>query len=202
MLRQRVRLRGSSLTGIVRRVLVVVFALGLVWHGSMLVLLAFKTSPQTVNDLSGYRDAYDYLAGLHAEDITGEDRVIIAVVGVVVGALCAAAAWRGLPRPHFSRTALTLPDSGRGVTDIAPRAIERAVEAAAMAHPSVISARARYDDGALVLNITARLAETIVQTLREVQDRALDSLARHELVTAEVAVTLTGYDRQNRRELA
>lgn len=77
-----------------------------------------------------------------------------------------------------------------------------AVETAASAHPAVVGASARYDDGTLALAIIARDARNAVQTLHEVRDRAHQSLARHELGLTTVDVTLAGYDPSNRRELA
>ena len=52
MVRQRLRI-GSSPLALLGRIVLVLFALALVWYGAMLVLLAFKVSPHTVNDLSG-----------------------------------------------------------------------------------------------------------------------------------------------------
>jgi len=199
MARQRLRIKGSALTGLVGRALVVVLAATLVWYGAMLVLLALKVSPQTVNDLSGYRDAYDYLAALQPAAI---DRLAVAITGVVVALAAGALVWRGLPRPHLTRSALSLPESGHGQTDIQPRALERAVEAAAIEHPAVLSASGRYDDGTLALAITTADARNAVQTLHEVRDRALESLARHELDLSTVHVTLAGYDHMNRRDPA
>ena len=202
MVRQRLRVRGSALVGLAGRALVLVLAAALIWYGTMLTLLALKVSPQTVNKLSGYRDAYDYLATLQAADISASDRIVVAIVGLVVALAAGALLWRGLPRPHLARGSLTLPATGRGQTDIQPRALERAVEAAATEHPAVVGARARHHDGTLALTITARDAPNAVQTLHEVRDRAHDSLARHGLDLSTVDVTLSGFDSQNRRELA
>ena len=66
----------------------------------------------------------------------------------------------------------------------------------------VLSASGRYDDGTLALAITTADARNAVQTLREVRDRALESLARHELDLSTVHVTLAGYDHMNRRDPA
>ena len=71
MVRQRLRI-GSSPLALLGRIVLVLFALALVWYGAMLVLLAFKVSPHTVNQLSGYRSAYNYLAGLEPQDITDD----------------------------------------------------------------------------------------------------------------------------------
>lgn len=199
--RQRLRIKGSALTALVGRALVVLLAMLLVWYGAMLVLLALKLDPQTINDLSGYRDAYDYLSTLQPADI---DRLVVAIAGLVVALAAGTLVWRGLPRPHLARSALTLPAtaSQRGQTDIQPRALERAVEAAAIEHAAVLSASARYDDGTLALAITTTDARSTLQTLHEVRDHAHESLARHQLEISTVNVTLAGYDHMNRKDLA
>lgn len=196
MARQRLRIHGSALSGLAGRALVVVLGAMLIWYGAMLVLLALKFSPQTVNDLSGYRDAYDELATLQAAEI---DRLTVAIAGVVVALAAGALVWRGLPRAHLARSSFTLGETQRGQTDIRPRALERAVEIAALGHPAVLSAGARFDDGTIALAITTADAGAAVQTLREVRDRAHESLVRHELDLSTVDVTLTGYDHINRR---
>jgi len=132
--RQRLHIKGSALTALVGRALVVLLAVLLVWYGAMLVLLALKLDPRTINDLSGYRDAYDYLSTLQPADI---DRLAVAITGLVVALAAGALVWRGLPRPHLARSALSLPENGHGRTDIQPRALERAVETAAIEHPAV-----------------------------------------------------------------
>ena len=196
--RQRLHIKGSALTALVGRALVVLLAMLLVWYGAMLVLLALKLNPQTINDLSGYRDAYDYLSTLQPADI---DRLAVAIAGLVVALAAGALVWRGLPRPHLARSALSLPENGHGHTDIQPRALERAVETAANEHPAVLSASGRYDDGTLALAITTADARNAVQTLREVRDRALDSLARHQLEISTVTVSYTHLTLPTNREV-
>lgn len=201
MRRQRLRVEVSALAAVAGRALVVLLGAALVWYGAMVVLLALKVSPSTVNGLSGYRSAYRYLASLTPGDVSSSDRLVVALVGVVLFLLAGALVWRGRPRPHLARLALVLPDHGRGLTEIAPRVIERVAEAAAVAHPAVLGARARCDDQTVMLAITARDAEATVETLREVRERAHRSLDRHELELTSVDVTLAGHDRKNRREL-
>lgn len=201
MPRQRLRLPGFPVAGAVGRGLVVAFAAALAWYGAMLVLLALKVAPGTVDGLSGYRAAYDHLAGLTPADVTGSTRLITAIAGVLVAVTLGYLAWRELPRPHLARTPLQLERQDRGATEVQPRAVERAVEIAALGHPAVMAARARYGDDELALDIDAGQAASIVQTLREVRQRALDSLSQHELGAASISVTLAGFDRQNRREL-
>ena len=70
MPRQRLRERTSPLV-IVGRLVTLVFALALVWYGLMTLLLALKVSSATVNSLSGYRTAFDWLSGLTPRDVDG-----------------------------------------------------------------------------------------------------------------------------------
>lgn len=202
MPRQRLRVEGSSLAQAVGRVLVALLGAAIAYYGLMLVLLALKVSPELVNDISGYRTAFDFLSGLDAEDISGSDRLVIAIVSLVLAAAAALLIWRGLPRPRLARHPLELPEGERGSTEIGPRAIERAVEGAALAHPAVVGARARYDEDGVALAVTARGAVTLVETLREVEERAFESLGAHQIQLQRVDVTLAGYDTPNGRELA
>ena len=64
MLRQRVRVRTSSVA-LIGRAILILFSLALIWYGLMLILLALKVSPHTVNQISGYRTAYNYLSDAH-----------------------------------------------------------------------------------------------------------------------------------------
>jgi hypothetical protein len=202
MPRQRLRVESSTLATTVGRVLVALLGAAIAWYGLMLVLLAFKVSPGTVDDISGYRTAFDYLAGLTPGDVSSSDRLIVAIVALVLAVIATFLVWRGLPRPHLARHAIEVQDTDRGTTEIGPRAIERAVESAALEHPEVVGARARYDDDGIALDVTARHAATLVDTLREVEERAFDSLERHQLALQRVDVTLAGYDSPNGRELA
>jgi len=202
MLRQRLRIEGSSLASAVGRGLVALLGAAIAYHGLMVFLLAVKVSPDFVNDISGYRTAFDYLAGLDAEDISGSDRLIVAIVALVLAAVAAFLLWRGLPRPRLARHAIELPEAELGRTEIGPRAIERAVESAALGHPAVVGARARCEEERIVLDITARRAVSLAETLRAVEQRALESLETHELRLQRVDVTLAGYDNPKGRELA
>jgi hypothetical protein len=202
MPRQRLRTQGSPLANAVARILVVLLGAALAYYGLMLVLLALKVSPAFVNDVSGYRTAFDYLAALSAGDISRSDRIVTAIVALLLAAVAAFLIWRGLPRPHLARHAIELSDGGRGTTEIGPRAVERAVESAALAHPAVVAARARYDDDGVVLLVTARHAATLAETLHEVEERAFESLAKHELELGRIDVMLAGYDTSKGRELA
>ena len=201
MPRQRLRLEGSRPMTAAGRLLVILFGAALAYYGAMLVLLAFKVSPSVVNDLCGYRTAFDYLSGLGAGDISSSDRLLVAIVAVAVALLALALVWFGRPRPHLARHEVRVAETDHGVTEIQPRALERAVEAAALEHPAVVGARARYGDQAIALAVTAGGAADLVTTLGEVEDRAHQSLERHQLDLDRVDVTLAGYSSNNGREL-
>jgi hypothetical protein len=201
MPRQRLSVEGSPLASAAGRALVVLLGAALIYYGAMLVLLALKVSPSVVNDLSGYRTAFDYLSGLSAGDISSTERLIVAIVALLLGLIALYLLWRGLPRPHLTRHEVKVTEADRGTTEIQPRAMERAVEAAALGHPAVVGARARYGDDALALAITAGDAADLVETLHAVEDRAHQSLEQHELELDRVDVTLAGYNATNGRKL-
>lgn len=201
MLRQRLRLRAAPAGEMAARALVTLAAVALIWYGVMLVLLALKTSPGTVNALSGYRDVYDALSEIAPADIRGGTRLIAALAGLACAGLFGYLAWRSLPRPHLARVALCLRDDDRGQVDVQPRAIERAAELAAAQAPSVDGARARYAEHVLEIEIGVRRASELRAALADAQRRVRDALSRHDLPMLPVTVTLAHYDRKNRREL-
>jgi len=200
MLRQRLRARTSWLVYLADALLVVV-ALALFWYGLMAVLLAIKVEPDTVNDISGYRDIYDFFAGLDADDIGTTVRIVVGLAGTGLFFLCGWLAWKEIPRPYFARSEAHLGDDERGTVEVGPRAIERAVELAALDDPSVTAATARFGSDDLALDVDVRRARGVPETLRDVQQRARASLSRHGLPDVPVDVTLTGYERKTRREL-
>lgn len=201
MLRQRVRARSFPVARVITDAVVVVLALALVWGGAMLVLLALKSSPSTVDSLSGYRTAYDYLAGLGPEDITATVRLVAAIGGLSVAVIFGYLAWRAIPRPYLARTDLRLSGDERGTVDVNARAIERAAELAVLDHPSVAAARARYATDDLTVDISVNRADALPATLQDVHRRAHDSLVRHELPALPVNITLVRLERTSRREL-
>jgi hypothetical protein len=201
MLRQRVRARSFPLARIAADALVVIFALALMWSGAMLVLLAFKASPDTVDRLSGYRTAYQYLARLGPEDIGASTRLIAAIAGVGACVVFGYLAWRAIPRPYLARSDLHLTGDDHGSVDVEARAIERAAEIAALAHPGVAAARARYLTDDLALDVSASHADALAATLLDVHERTRESLARHELPPLPVNLTLVRLERPNRRDL-
>ncbi|HEV7883261.1 MAG TPA: hypothetical protein VGO81_06810 [Solirubrobacteraceae bacterium] len=201
MLRQRVRVRSFPIARVAANALVVAVALALVWAGAMLVLLAFKLSPDTIDRLSGYRTAYDYLAGLGPADVGPSTRLIAAIGGLAAFVVFGFVAWRAIPRPYLARSELRLADDEHGSVDVDARAIERASEIAALAHPAVTAARAIYLTDDLALNISASRADALGATLEDVHRRARDSLAQHELPPLPVNLTLVRLERTKRRDL-
>ena len=201
MLRQRVLTRSFPLARVAADGLVLIVALVLVWGGAMLVALAFKVSPETINGLSGYRTAYDYLAGLEPQDVTASTRLIAAIGGLSACLIFGYLAWRAVPRPYLARTDLCLVSDVRGSVDVNPRVFERVAEIAVLEHPAIIAARARYATDDLTLNVSACRADELAATLYDVHQRARDSLARHELPPLPVNITLVRLERETRREL-
>lgn len=202
MFRQRLRERTSPLV-LLGRLLVFAFALALVWYGLMTLLLAVKLSPNTVNAISGYRSAFDWLAGLKPQDVDGSTtRAIIAGGGIAAFLLFGYLALKEIPRPHFTRHELQLTDDDHGQITVQPRAVERLAETAARQHPAVTSASGRYSQDDLTVTITVTRARDLADTLRDTQQRVARALKEHHLPTQPVNVTLTGYDRRHRRELS
>jgi hypothetical protein len=200
MLRQRVRARSYPLARLATDAVVVIFALALVWGGAMLVLLACKTSPATVDGLSGYRTAYDYLTTLQPRDVGRSTRLIVAAGGLAACLIFGYLAWRTIPRPYLARTDLRLARDERGHVDVKARVIERATEIAALEHPGVAAVRARYGTDDLTLHVSASHADELGTMLEDVHGRARDSLARHELPPLPVHLTLVRLERQPGRE--
>lgn len=201
MLRQRLRERGSPLM-FLGRLVTLVFALALVWYGLMTVLLALKVSHSTVDAISGYRTAFDWLSGLTPADVDGDaTRAIVAAAGVVAFLLFGYLALKQLPRPYLARRDLDLGADDRGTLTVQPRAVERLAEVAATAHPAVTGARGRYSSDDLSVDLTVRRARDLANTMHDAQRRIAQALDKHELPAMPVNVTLTGYDRRQRREL-
>ena len=200
MPRQRIRERPSVLM-VVGRIVPIVLALALMWYGLMLILLALKVSPSTVNALSGYRTAFNYLSGLTPDDVDGSaTRAIIAGSGIAACLVFGYLAFKQLPRPYLARRELPLAADEHGEVSVEPRAIERIAEVAASRHSAVTAARGRYSVDDLAVDVSVRRARDLATTLHDAQQRVADALQEHELPAMAVNITLTGYDRQ-RREL-
>lgn len=201
MLRQRIGERRSPVV-ILGRLLSLVFAVALIWYGLMTVLLALKVSPSTINSLSGYHTAFAWLAGLQPHKVDGATtREIIAGAGILAFLMFAYLAYKEIPRPHLTRHDLQLSSDARGEIILKPRAIERLAETAAQQHPAVTTASGRYSEHDLAVSITVRRARNLAEIMSDTQRRVIQALEDHQLPTLPVDVTLTSYDRRNRREL-
>jgi hypothetical protein len=201
MIRQRINLRTPVLAYLVRA-LTLLLALALFWYGLMVVLLAVKVSPHTVNALSAYRTLYDDAATLKSSDFSTAGRLVAGFGGLIAFLIFIYLGSRAWPRPYLARGEVILEEHERGATVIQPRAIERLAELAARDNPEVTSAAGRLGDETLNVNIALRRASSAAATLGDVRQRVRAELERHELPTLPVHVTLTGYDRKTRRELS
>jgi len=201
MTRQRLRAHDSPLR-FLGRVVLVLALLAPLWYGAMLVALALKVSPDAIDTISGYRTAFDFLADLEPDDVDGTMRLIAALSGVAALLVFGYLAWKEIPRPYLSRSDAALRTDGRGALVVEPRAIERAAEVAASAHPWVSEARARYGDDEVTLDVRLDRTGDVAAELRAVQRRTRESLNRHGLPAMPVNVELAGFERKRRRELA
>ena len=201
MIRQRINVRTPLLAYVVRT-LTIVLALGLFWYGLMVVLLAVKVSPHTVNSISAYRTLYNDAAGIRRSDFTTVVRLIAGFAGLIAFLAFIYLALQELPRPYLARGEVEVGEPEGGSTTVKPRAIERVAELAARGNPDVTSAAGRLGDQHLNLDIGVRRATTAAAVLTDVRARVSADLERHELPSLPVNVTLTGYDRKTRRELS
>jgi hypothetical protein len=201
VIRQRVNLRTPALASLVT-LLTIALALALVWYGLMVVLLAVKVAPHTVNSLSAYRSLYQDAVDLKRSDFTTLRRLIAGFAGLIAFMVFMYLAFKAWPRPYLARGDVALQSSEHGTTSVQPRAIERAAEIAARANPDVTAASGRLGDEELTVGVDARRASTVAQTLQDVHQRVGAALDTHDLPRLPVNVTLTGYDRQTRRELS
>lgn len=204
MIRQRVRLRRPVAVQLVR-LFTIALGVALAWYGLMVVLLAVKVSPQTVNDISGYRTVYHWAAGLRPADFTTVVSLIAGFGGLLVFLVFLALAAACLPRPYLARGSVDLvPIDGdaRGSTSVNPRALERVAELAAYGNDNVVSAAGRLGDHELSIDIGVKRARPVADTLGDVHTRVQADLRRHELPDFPVNVILTTLQRNHRRELA
>jgi len=201
MTRQRVNVRtpGAALIG---RALTLVLGLALVWYGLMVVLLAVKVSPHTVNSLSAYHTLYNHAAGLRHRDFTAVVRLIGALAGLLVLLAFLYLLLRQVPVPRLTRHPMVLPESGRGRIVVEPRAVERIAETAAGRHARVAAANGRLSDDELTVNVGVSTAERLAPTLSEVKREVLDALSRHGLPGVPVHIIATAYTPRTGRELS
>jgi hypothetical protein len=199
--RQRLRERPSFLV-LAGRLLALLVGLALAWYGLMALLLAVKVSAATTNSLSGYRTAYNWISGLTPADVDGSaTRAIIAGAGVVSFLLFGYLAVKQLPRPYLARRELPLHSDAQGELRVEPRDMERLAEVAANGEAGITDARGRYSVDDLAVDVTVRRARNVAATLKAAQDRVIGALAEHDLPSMPVNVTLSSYDRRQRREL-
>lgn len=182
-------------------VVLALFALALVFYGLMVVLLAAKVDPGSVQAISGYRSAYDFLSTLGPGDLDGSTRPVLVAAGLAAFVLFGWLAFKELPRPYLARHDIDLVDDDRGAVTVAPKAAERAAELAACHQAGVASAHARYATDELAISVTAGRARDLPDVLRAVHDAVAEAIRRHGLPETPVHVTLTGYERRTRREL-
>ncbi|MDQ2894409.1 MAG: hypothetical protein M3Y09_01980 [Actinomycetota bacterium] len=201
MIRQRIGLRTPGLAYVVRA-LTVLLALALMWYGLMVVLLAVKVSPHTVNSLSAYHTLYDDVVGLKESDFSTAVRFIAGAAGLVALMVFVYLAAQELPRPYLARGDVILQAHERGKTVVKPRAIERMAELAAHGNANVSTASSRLGDQELNVDVSVRRASLAAGTLTDVRTRVLTDLDRHQFADLPVNVTLTGYDRKTKRELS
>jgi hypothetical protein len=201
MLRQRFRLGGSRLAG-VGKVFTALLALALIFYGIVVAVLVVGVSPAVLNRISGYRTAYDFLAGLGPGDFGTTTRLIVGAAGLVAAIVFGYLAWKQIPRPRRTRTEVVLRDTAQGIDSLSPRALERAAEVAALESAYVSSVAGRLDDDDLAVNVQIHQAGTAADALEDVQRRVRDALERHEIPAMPVNVTLTGLVPQRGRELS
>lgn len=201
MIRRRVRARTPGLVWLTRALTLLLAAI-LIWYGTMLVLLAAKASPHSVNSLSGYRTMYDWLAKLKVSDFSTTRRLVAGFGGLIAFLVLVYLALLELPRPRLVRHQFSLGREAHGSLTVEPRAVERLAEIAACANDDVRSSLALLHDHELVLDIGVRNATRVVDTLADVRSRVIAELDRHELPEMPVNVTVTQFEPITGRNLA
>jgi hypothetical protein len=202
MPRQRIKARTSPVA-FVGRLLLILFALALLWYGLMVVLLFAGVPADTVDLISGHRTAYDFLSGLTPGSLDNTVILILAVSGFAALLIFGFLAYKEIPRPYATRHRLDLVNDERGDVEVAPRAIERVAETAAFRNPAVSAAAGRYGESDLTVDVHVSRPRDVLETLRDVQQKVTEALGAHELPPVPVGVTLTGFDQpQQQREIS
>lgn len=202
MPRQRIKARTSPVA-FVGRLLLILFALALLWYGLMVVLLFAGVPADTVDLISGHRTAYDFLSGLTPGSLDNTVILILAVSGFAALLIFGFLAYKEIPRPYATRRRLDLVNDERGDVEVAPRAIERVAETAAFQNPAVSAAAGRYGESDLTVDVHVSRPRDVLETLRDVQRKVTEALGAHELPPVPVGVTLTGFDQpQQQREIS
>lgn len=200
MLRQRVRLDDSRLA-VIGRVMMLLFALALIFYGATLALLVAGVSPASLDRVSGFRTAFDSLDRLGPADFDTQARLIVGCAGLVALLVFGFLAWKQVPRPYRARSDVIVAAGERGTDALAPRALERIAELAALEGPHVSSAKGRVDDDEVVLSIEVTRPEATADALEDAQRRVRQALEHHSIPPMPVNVTLTGLARRRGREL-
>jgi hypothetical protein len=128
-------------------------------------------------------------------------RATVAGAGIAAFLLFGVLAIKQLPRPYLARRDLPLTTGSRGSVVIEPRAVERVAEVAATRDPAITRARGLYSVDDLSVELGVRRARDLADTLQRAQRRVTHAIERHDLPPMPVNVTLTGYERRNRREI-
>ena len=200
MLRQRLRNRGSALS-LASHVVVIALSLALIWGGAIVLLLALKVEPETVQSITGYASVYDALRDLGPTDFDSTTRAITAAVGVALALICGYLAYKLLPRPYLARRDIDLFRDERGEAVVEPRAIERLGEVTAEREAGVAAATGRYGTDELAVDVTLSRTRDLAGSLEGVRRAVRAALEEHGLPVVPVNVTLAGYQRKTRREL-
>lgn len=199
-MRSRVVLHRPGL-GLLARALTALLLLAVLWYGLMVVLLAVKVSPATVNGLSADRTIFNWADNLRAETFTTPVRIIAGITGVLALLLFTRLALAQLPRPRFVRGGdLGLAAGEPGQTVVAPGVVERLAEIAATRHGDVASASGRLHQDSLDVDLGVLAPETSVETLHAVRAGVLEALERHGLPRLPVNVVLDRFDLRAARE--
>ncbi|MGI8749749.1 MAG: hypothetical protein ACR2J6_04240 [Thermoleophilaceae bacterium] len=200
MLRQRLRNRRSGLA-FAGPAVTVLASLALIWGGVIVLLLALKVGASSVQAITGYRSAYDFLRGLGPDDFDSATRAILAGAGVLAFLAFGYLALKLVPRPYTARHDLDLSRGERGEVTVDPRAIERLAELAAERRAGVSAAAGRYGTDRLAVDVTLGRPRDVGGTLRGVRAAVREALERHGLPVVPVDVTLDGYQPKSRREI-
>jgi hypothetical protein len=192
LVRRTVRVRGGRGQAL-GRALAGLLGLVVAYAGLMVVLLATKSGPDTVDAASGYRSIVDAVGGLTDADATGTLRLAAGIGGLVAFLVLVPLALAQVPRVKVPRGHVDLTTDERGTVTVEPRAVERALEHAAARVDGVSAAAARWETGSATVAVTADRADGLPDRLEQVKGAATDALARHGLPTADVRVLLARF---------
>lgn len=196
MLRQRVRVERSTLV-VLGQLVTILISLALIWYGLILGLLGIGVlGADAANAVTGYRGLFDELSALAEDDVDGIVRLFTGLAGLLAFLLLGWLALKQIPRPQLARGELLVAHDERGEVTLAPRALERAAESAALGNAAVTGAAGRYGGDDVSVDITVNSASDVADTLRDVQRRVRLALGRHELPDVPVHVTVTKFDRE------